>query len=109
MMGAGSTGTGARARRACAQPIGLGGDVEGHVEPCCEASGDATTGRGRSPKPPQGHRHSARRFPPVQILVCRNCGGVVVFGADGWRHRDADRPCPGLVVAWPPPSDREDD
>jgi hypothetical protein len=46
---------------------------------------------------------------PVQILVCRNCGQIVVFGADGWRHRDADRPCPALVVAWPPPAERDDD
>lgn len=45
----------------------------------------------------------------MQILVCRNCGGIVVFGTDGWHHRDAGRPCPALVVAWPPPSDRDDD
>jgi hypothetical protein len=46
---------------------------------------------------------------PVQLLVCRNCGGIVVFGAGGWQHRDAGRPCPALAVAWPPPSDRDDD
>ncbi|MFH1330934.1 MAG: hypothetical protein ABIJ48_09835 [Actinomycetota bacterium] len=45
----------------------------------------------------------------VLLLVCRNCGGVVVFGAEGWSHRDQGRPCPALVVAWPPPSDRDDD
>jgi hypothetical protein len=45
----------------------------------------------------------------VLLLVCRNCGGVVVFGADGWRHRDQGRPCPVLVVAWPPPGGRDDD
>jgi hypothetical protein len=46
----------------------------------------------------------------VLLLVCRNCGGVIVFGDDGWHHRDPQiQPCPGLVVAWPPPSDDHDD
>ncbi|MBN2114015.1 MAG: hypothetical protein JW785_07810 [Acidimicrobiia bacterium] len=45
----------------------------------------------------------------VLFLVCRNCGGVVVFGPDGWHHRDPGRPCPVLAVAWPPASDEDDD
>jgi|GEM_PF-1950614 len=46
---------------------------------------------------------------PVLLLVCRNCAGVVVFGPDGWRHRDPGAPCPILAVAWPPPGTTEGD
>jgi hypothetical protein len=42
-------------------------------------------------------------------LVCRACGGVLLFGGQGWEHRDSIRPCERVVVAWPPPDDRRDD
>jgi hypothetical protein len=47
----------------------------------------------------------------MTTLVCRFCGGVLEFGPDGWRHRDAVRPCARVAVAWPPPvdDDRDDD
>jgi hypothetical protein len=61
------------------------------------------------PPNPSGPPASAPIPYLVQILICRNCGQIVVFGAGGWRHRDADRPCPALVVAWPPPTERDDD
>ena len=79
------------------------------------AEADATTvgaGRGRlrpSHANPSGGPPPPPIFSPVQALVCRNCGGIVVFEADGWRHRDIGRFCPVLVVAWPPPSESEDD
>jgi len=37
------------------------------------------------------------------VLVCINCARVVVFGPQGWIHRDGSPDCPSLVVAWPPP------
>jgi hypothetical protein len=45
----------------------------------------------------------------MTTLVCRLCGGVLVFGGDGWRHRDAVRPCDRVVVAWPPADDDIDE
>jgi len=41
------------------------------------------------------------------ILVCRSCGGVLIFGDHGWEHRDPGRGCDDPRVAWPPP--RQDD
>jgi hypothetical protein len=47
------------------------------------------------------------------MLECNSCHRVVVFGLEGWVHRDADDPtiCDALVVAWPPPpeGDADDD
>jgi hypothetical protein len=45
----------------------------------------------------------------MTTLVCRLCGGVLLFGSNGWQHRDAIRPCNRAVVAWPPPEDDLDD
>jgi hypothetical protein len=45
----------------------------------------------------------------MQTLVCRACGGVLQFGADGWQHRDQIRRCDRVVVAWPPPGREDDD
>jgi hypothetical protein len=42
-------------------------------------------------------------------LVCRACGGVLDFGVDGWKHRDALRPCDRVLVAWPPPRSEHDE
>jgi hypothetical protein len=42
-------------------------------------------------------------------LVCKSCGGVLVFGRHGWEHRDPYRPCDRILVAWPPASDDLDD
>jgi len=42
-------------------------------------------------------------------LVCRVCGGVLQFGADGWEHRDSVRPCDAVLVAWPPPDEGHDE
>jgi hypothetical protein len=43
----------------------------------------------------------------IVILVCRSCGGVLIFGDHGWEHRDPGRGCDDTRVAWPPP--RQDD
>jgi hypothetical protein len=43
----------------------------------------------------------------MNILVCKACGGVLVFGEHGWEHRDSIHTCSRATVAWPPP--REDD
>ena len=42
------------------------------------------------------------------VLVCVNCARVVVFGPEGWAHRDGNAECPLLIVAWPPPGADEE-
>lgn len=41
------------------------------------------------------------------VLVCMNCARPIVFGPNGWVHRDEPSDCVGILVAWPPPG--EDD
>ncbi len=43
------------------------------------------------------------------VLVCINCARVVSFEPDGWTHRDGNKDCPQLAVAWPPPGAEDDD
>jgi hypothetical protein len=43
------------------------------------------------------------------MLVCMNCARPIVFSDLGWAHRDDSPECPGLIVAWPPPGDDNED
>jgi hypothetical protein len=41
-------------------------------------------------------------------LVCRACHRPLVFGDDGWEHRDPYNDCTQIRVAWPPPTTEDE-